>query len=48
MSEVQYMNRHLTRDPDTPSFMGEPRPELDEAWHELLEGVSLHTIVVCY
>lgn len=41
------MNRHLTRDPDTPSFMGQPRPELDEAWHDLLEGVFLHIVILC-
>ena len=35
---VGYINRYLTRDPDTHKFMGNPRPELDEAWHNLLEG----------
>lgn len=24
-----------------PKFMGEPRPELDEAWHELLAGTMM-------
>ncbi|KAM0308224.1 hypothetical protein ACHAO8_010206 [Botrytis cinerea] len=35
-----YVNRFLTSDPDTPKFMGRPRPEMDDAWHELLEGES--------
>ena len=35
---MEYINRWLSRDPETHRFVGEPRPELDEAWHELLEG----------
>jgi hypothetical protein len=35
---LQYANRYMTQDPDTPKFMGKPRPELDQAWHDLLEG----------
>ncbi|KAI1630543.1 hypothetical protein F4809DRAFT_636470 [Biscogniauxia mediterranea] len=38
---VSYINRYLTSDPDTPKFMGKPRPELDEAWHNLLAGTMI-------
>jgi len=38
---LKYVNRYLTGDPDTPKFMGKPRPELDEAWHELLAGTLI-------
>ncbi|OTA61483.1 hypothetical protein K449DRAFT_395548 [Hypoxylon sp. EC38] len=27
--------------PDSPKFMGQPRPELDEAWHDLLSGTLI-------
>jgi hypothetical protein len=30
----------MTQDPDTPKFMGKPRPELDEACHNLPGGKS--------
>ncbi|KAL9089894.1 MAG: hypothetical protein Q9159_002251 [Coniocarpon cinnabarinum] len=35
---VSYVNKFLTDDPSSAKFMGEPRPELDEAWHDLLQG----------
>lgn len=38
---LKFVNRYLTSDPDTPKFMGEPRPEMDQAWHELLEATMI-------
>ncbi|KAK0634752.1 hypothetical protein B0T17DRAFT_622765 [Bombardia bombarda] len=38
---VKYVNRCLTGDIDTPKFMGAPRPELDRAWHDLLEATMI-------
>ncbi|KAK4040643.1 hypothetical protein C8A01DRAFT_15489 [Parachaetomium inaequale] len=38
---VKYVNKLLVGDPDTPKFMGQPRPELDEAWHELLDATLI-------
>ncbi|KAK4189737.1 hypothetical protein QBC35DRAFT_449981 [Podospora australis] len=38
---VKYVNKYLVGDPDTKKFMGEPRPELDEAWHELLDATLI-------
>jgi hypothetical protein len=38
---LQYINKDLSRDPDMPKFMGEPRLELDQAWHSLLEGTLI-------
>ena len=35
---VKYVNKYLTKDPDTHEFMGKARPELDAAWHRLLNG----------
>ena len=35
---VRYVNKYLVHDPESARFMGKPRPELDEAWNELLEG----------
>ncbi|KAI1326101.1 hypothetical protein F5Y16DRAFT_400640 [Xylariaceae sp. FL0255] len=35
--KLNYVNRVLHEDPDTPKFIGKPRPELDEAWHQLLD-----------
>lgn len=37
-SHVRYMNKWPHRDPDMHRFMGKPRPELDDAWHELLDS----------
>jgi hypothetical protein len=34
----------MTQDPDTPKFMGKPRPELDAAWHDLLQGNIHHKV----
>ncbi|KAF2826766.1 hypothetical protein CC86DRAFT_416493 [Ophiobolus disseminans] len=31
----------MTQDPDTLKFMGKPRPELDEGWHDLLQGTLI-------
>ncbi|KAI0412118.1 hypothetical protein F5X98DRAFT_382919 [Xylaria grammica] len=38
---VRYVNRNMTSDFDSPRFLGNPRPELDEAWHELLAGTAI-------
>ncbi|KAI1093972.1 hypothetical protein F5B19DRAFT_448205 [Rostrohypoxylon terebratum] len=38
---LTYNNRYLTSDPDTPKFMGKPRPEMDQAWHDLLAGTMI-------
>lgn len=38
---VKYVNKLLVGDPDTPKFMGEPRPEMDEAWHDLLDATLI-------
>ncbi|KAK4170117.1 hypothetical protein QBC43DRAFT_249171 [Cladorrhinum sp. PSN259] len=38
---VKYVNKYLVGDPDTPKFLGEPRPEMDQAWHELLDGTLI-------
>lgn len=38
---LSYINRYLHEDPDTPKFMGQPRPELDQAWHDLLDGTLI-------
>jgi len=39
---VRYVNRFFSDDPDTHKFMGKPRKELDEAWHNLLTATALH------
>ncbi|KAI0135022.1 hypothetical protein F4814DRAFT_443850 [Daldinia grandis] len=38
---LNYVNRYLESSPDASSFMGHPRPELDQAWHNLLEGTLI-------
>ncbi|KAI1415269.1 hypothetical protein F5Y13DRAFT_196625 [Hypoxylon sp. FL1857] len=38
---VTYVNKWLTGDPDTPKFMGQPRAEMDHAWHDLLSATSI-------
>ncbi|KAK3399799.1 hypothetical protein B0T20DRAFT_406986 [Sordaria brevicollis] len=38
---VKYVNKWLTGDPDTKKFMGKPRPELDQAWHDLLDSTLI-------
>ncbi|KAI4861912.1 hypothetical protein F4820DRAFT_451454 [Hypoxylon rubiginosum] len=38
---LKYVNKYFTGDPDTPKFMGQPRPELDQAWHDLLTGTLI-------
>lgn len=35
---IRYINKFLKNGPDSKPFMGHPRPELDQAWHELLTG----------
>ncbi|KAK0737598.1 hypothetical protein B0T21DRAFT_439502 [Apiosordaria backusii] len=39
---VKYTNKFMNTDPDTEKFLGEPRPELDGAWHELLDGTLIY------
>jgi hypothetical protein len=39
-SHLEYVNKYMTQDPDTPNFMGRPRQELDDAWHNLLQGMN--------
>lgn len=36
---VKFENRFLDADPNMSKFLGKPRPEQDQAWHELLEGM---------
>lgn len=38
---MKYVNRNLTSDFGGSSFMGYPRPELDKAWHDLLNGTAI-------
>lgn len=38
---MRYINRWLMHDPESSQFSGEPRPELDQAWHEILEGTLI-------
>ncbi|KAI1453748.1 hypothetical protein F4805DRAFT_358375 [Annulohypoxylon moriforme] len=38
---VKYVNKNLTRDFESSKFMGDPRLELDKAWHELLNGTAI-------
>ncbi|KAI1204754.1 uncharacterized protein F4807DRAFT_446096 [Annulohypoxylon truncatum] len=38
---VKYVNRNLTSDFNSSKFMGDPRPELDTAWHDLLNGTGI-------
>jgi len=38
---VTYVNKWLKGDIDTPKFVGQPRPEMDEAWHDLLSGTAI-------
>lgn len=38
---VAYVNKWLKGDPTTPQFVGQPRPEMDQAWHDLLAGTSI-------
>ncbi|KAI0101392.1 hypothetical protein GGR51DRAFT_575033 [Nemania sp. FL0031] len=39
--KLSYVNRVLKEDPDSPKFMGKPREELDQAWHDLLDGTLI-------
>ncbi|KAK4659847.1 hypothetical protein QC762_113200 [Podospora pseudocomata] len=39
---VTYTNKFMNTDPDTSKFLGEPRPELDKAWHDLLDGTLIY------
>ncbi|KAI0505909.1 hypothetical protein F5B22DRAFT_490700 [Xylaria bambusicola] len=38
---VTYVNKWLQGDPDTPKFVGQPRAEMDEAWHNLLSATAI-------
>ncbi|KAK8041468.1 hypothetical protein PG994_014475 [Apiospora phragmitis] len=38
---VLYVNKWLKGDPDTPKFMGKPRPEMDQAWNDLLSATAI-------
>lgn len=40
-SKVKYVYKRLMYDETSPKFMGKPRPEMDEAWHELLSGTLM-------
>ncbi|KAJ2981941.1 hypothetical protein NUW58_g6557 [Xylaria curta] len=39
--KLNYVNRVLKEDPDTHRFIGKPRPEMDKAWHDLLNGTLI-------
>ncbi|KAI1823226.1 hypothetical protein F4861DRAFT_341924 [Xylaria intraflava] len=39
--KLNYVNRVLEDDPDSHKFIGKPRAELDQAWHELLNGTLI-------
>ncbi|KAK4201300.1 hypothetical protein QBC40DRAFT_172011 [Triangularia verruculosa] len=39
---VTYLNKFMNADPETSKFLGDPRPELDQAWHELLDGTLIY------
>ncbi|KAF4626888.1 hypothetical protein G7Y89_g11268 [Cudoniella acicularis] len=39
VSHIKCLNRFLAEGPEHNPFMGEPRPELDQAWHNLLAGI---------
>jgi len=38
---VRYVHKWLGKDPEMHKYVGNPRKELDEAWHELLEGTLI-------
>ncbi|KAI1416839.1 hypothetical protein F5Y13DRAFT_204207 [Hypoxylon sp. FL1857] len=38
---VRYVNKNLTSDFDSSKFTGDPRPELDQAWHDLLSVTGI-------
>lgn len=38
---VNYVNKWLKGDPDTPKFVGNPSTEMDQAWHDLLSGTAI-------
>ncbi len=38
---MRYINKFLTGDSTSSKFMGKPRPELDQAWHELLDSTMI-------
>ncbi|KAI0201415.1 hypothetical protein F4808DRAFT_459906 [Astrocystis sublimbata] len=39
--KLTYVNKVLQDDPDSHKFTGKPRPELDDAWHKLLDGTLI-------
>lgn len=42
--QIRYVNKWLAHDPESARFMGKPRPEVDEAWSDLLEGAHPVTL----
>jgi hypothetical protein len=40
-AHVRYIYKRLMYDDTSPKFMGQPRPEMDEAWHDLLSGTLM-------
>jgi len=46
MPILEYERRVFRTELDNNSFTGEPRPELDDAWHELLKSKSSGIIKV--
>jgi hypothetical protein len=40
-AKLSYVNRVLKEDVDSPKFVGKPRLELDQAWHDLLDGTLI-------
>ena len=38
---VLYVNKLPFGDPEMAKFMGPPRPELDQAWHDLLDATLI-------
>jgi len=41
LPRLPYINKFILKDSTSSSFLGQPRPELDEAWHDLLDPTAL-------
>lgn len=41
LPRLPYINKFILKDPAASPFLGPPRPELDEAWHALLDPTAL-------
>jgi hypothetical protein len=41
LPRLPYINKFILKDPNSSPFLGQPRPELDEAWHALLDPTAL-------